>query len=173
MKINRICIFILLILTLFERCEKKSVERKLEPSGHILFYHIGEQDRPVAPFIIKTLKDTTYLKFQKYSEDSLNYGANIFLYGGGYGDKNIEIVEPDVFLKFKSIIDTYAPQKEYPPYFRYGSFEVDMMDNADTLSFSVYSNFDTKYFFENLEKLAKENNLKKAEKRFRYYGNMQ
>lgn len=140
-------------------------------TGYFYIYHIGEEDKPISYFIVKTSRDTTYRQVTKQWENmnELSIEFNMM----ELRDKNIEDCSISVFSQFKDILYEYNKNNKVEPNYNYGTFKIDLVDNIDTLTFTLYSSEYAKSFFENLEKIAKENLLEKASNRFSFYKNMQ
>lgn len=176
MKKYSILIFILigiLFLVNLTSC-KKNKDNKIEQKelvGYFYIYHIGEENKPVPYFIVKTNGDTTYRQVKKNWEEmnELSIDFNMI----ELRDINIENCDTSAFSQFKNILYNYDKNNRTESNYDYGSFEIKLVDNFDTLTFVLYRSEYTKFLFEDLEKIAQKDQLEKASNRFRFYQNMQ
>ncbi len=164
-----VLLYSFLIITV--SCKKENDNKALVSFGHFLIYHEGEQNKPVPSLLIKTIGDTTYLRVVRHANgrdlDSSEFNKlDIW-------EKDIEDCSVSTYSKFKNILIDYCKNNKVKPNYEYGTFKIDLMDNIDTLTFTMYHSSYTASFFENLLQTAQENNLRKATDRLEKYKNMQ
>lgn len=174
MKKHFIQVFILigtLLSVSFFSCNNNQEIKQLELAGYFYIYHIGEENKPIPYFIVKTNGDTTYRQVTKHWEDMSELSIEFNMME--LRDKNIEDCDTSAFSQFKNILSEYDKNNTIEPNYDYGTFEINLVDNTDTLTFALHRSQYAKSLFENLEKIAQGNQLEKASNRFRFYKNMQ
>lgn len=140
---------------------------KVIHSGHFLIYHSGEQNKPVPPLLIKTESDTTYQRITNHTNGKdLNHPLFNSL---DVWERDIENCNIATYSVFKKIIAGYDKREKATPNYEYGTFSIDLMDNLDTLTFTLNRGEIAASFFEELLQIAKENNMEKAIERLSYY----
>lgn len=174
MKKHVIQVFILIGILLsisFFSCNNNQEIKEPELAGYFYIYHIGEENKPVPYFIVKTNRDTTYHQVTEHwldmSELSIEFNMMELR------EKNIEDCDTSAFSQFKNILYEYDKNNKIESNYDYGTFKIDLVDNIDTLRFTLYHSEYAKSFFEELERIAQKNQLEKASNRFRFYKNMQ
>ncbi|NDV69086.1 hypothetical protein [Dysgonomonas sp. 25] len=142
-----------------------------ECAGHIVFLHIGEQDKPIDPFIIATNNDTTYLKYKDYELFSI---YALFVNGIGYRPQNIAFIDDSLYMEIKKyLLNYHHSNPDIKSTGNTGSFLIEIDDTSNSLQFEMPSGEPSILCLDSISVIAKNDSILKITERMRYYQELQ
>lgn len=164
-------IFIPILLFIITGCNTKNSE--VDITGHIIFLHTGEEDKPVNPLTIYTCTDTTYLNYKELRESPDNYYFIDFMRGFAYADHNLQEVNEQTYKEIKDSLISFSNYNKEIKGASSGSLEVLIKDNKDSLRIDIPATKNSIKFLDQLMKIAEKDSLINAYNNFRHYRRIQ